>query len=261
MKRNVLLEVCVDSVESAAAAQRGGAHRLELCSAPSNGGVTPSAGLIAVVRQAVSIPLHVIIRPRAGDFCYSEEEFQVMQRDILMAKQLRVDGIVVGILATDGRVDKLRTKQLVDFAAPLPVTFHRAFDMSANLADSLQDLQSIGVARVLTSGGKQTAVEGAMALKSLVAAASETLSIIAASGIRAENVSELLDLTGVREIHATLRSKSDSPMKYRNKRVTMGSEKGIEYQRALVEEQTVRDVLQAIALGNSSRLEKEGKIY
>src|SRR5262249_17374621 len=169
-----------------------------------------------------------------GDFCYSNEEFQVMQRDILMAKQLRADGIVLGILDRDGRVDKTRTKQLIDFAMPLPVTFHRAFDMSRDLTEALQDLRSIGVARVLTSGGKQTAMEGAAILTTLVDAAAGSIAIIAGSGINAGNVFDLLQLTGVSEIHATLRSSVESPMRYRNESVAMGSEKGGEYERLVV---------------------------
>jgi copper homeostasis protein len=244
---NVVLEVCVDSVESAVAAERGGAHRLELCSNLSNGGVTPSAGLIAVVRQAVSIPLHVMIRPRGSDFCYSDEEFRVMQRDILMAKQLHANAVVFGLLDLDGHIDTDRTKQLADFAAPLPVTFHRAFDMSSDLFMSLRDLQSIGIPRVLSSGGKQTALEGAKNLRALVTAASGTIAIIAGSGINAGNVSDLLEQTGVSDIHSTLRSTAPSPMRYRNEVVSMGAEKTDEYQHFVVQEQTVRDLLQAVS--------------
>jgi copper homeostasis protein len=234
-------------MESAVAAERGGAHRLELCSNLSNGGITPSAGLIAVVRQAVSIPLHVMIRPRGSDFCYSDEEFRVMQRDILMAKQLRADAVVFGILDLDGRIDTARTKQLVDFAAPLPVTFHRAFDMSSNLFASLHDLQSIGIPRVLSSGGKQTAMEGAKNLKALVTAASGTIAVIAGSGINAGNVFDLIEQTGVTEIHATLRSSTPSQMRYRNDGVFMGAKKTDEYQHLVVQEQSVRNLLQAVS--------------
>ena len=245
MSANVILEVCVDSVESAVGAARGGAHRVELCSGLHDGGVTPSAGLIATVRQAISIPLHVMIRPRGSDFCYSDDEFQVMQRDILMAKQLRADAVVFGILDLEGRVDTARTKKLAELAAPLPVTFHRAFDMSSDLLTSLQDLRAMGLARVLTSGGKETAIEGAPTLKALLAAASDKIGIMAGSGITAGNVSNLLEQTGVREIHATLRSSVASPMRYRNDAVIMGVEKSGEYQRLVVQEQSVRDLLRA----------------
>jgi copper homeostasis protein len=249
MKTNVLLEVCVDSVESAVAAERGGAHRVELCTSLFNGGVTPSAGLIATVRQAITIPLHVMIRPRGSDFCYSDAEFQVMQRDILMAKQLRTDAVVFGILDLDGSVDGSRTKQLLDLAAPLTTTFHRAFDMSSDLVASLRDLQLAGVHRVLTSGGKQTAVEGAATLKALVAAAAGTIAIVAGGGITNRNVLDLIDQTGVREIHATLRSTVPSPMRYHNDAISLGAEKNTEYQRLVVQEQTVQKLLQAASQG------------
>jgi copper homeostasis protein len=178
MNQVFTIEVCVDSVESAIAAERGGAHRIELCSALADGGLTPSSGLIATVRQKVDITLHVMIRPRGSDFCYSDDEFSVMQRDILMAKQLRADGVVLGILDLDGKIDTRRTKQLVELAAPLRVTFHRAFDMSRDLLHSLRELQTTGIHGVLTSGGKSTAAAGAQTLKRLVAAASGSIGIM-----------------------------------------------------------------------------------
>lgn len=251
MNEAITLEVCVDSVDSAAAAERGGAQRVELCSSLLDGGVTPSAGLIATVRQTTSIRLHVMIRPRGGDFCYSEHEFQSMRRDILMAKQLGADGVVLGILDLDGRVDVHRTKQLVDLAAPLKVTYHRAFDMSCDLFASLRDLQSIGVHCVLTSGGKQSAVEGAATLKLLVAASYNSITIMAGCGIEDHNVSTLIEQTGVREIHASLKSPIPSPMRYQNDKISMGAERGREYQRFIVDEQKVYRLLQAASNGQS----------
>src|SRR5438445_6138903 len=249
MNKGLILEVCVDSVESALAAERGGAHRVELCSSLFDGGVTPSAGLIATVRQTVSIGLHVMIRPRGGDFCYSDDEFQIMQRDILMAKQLGADGVALGILDLDGKVEVDRTRQLVDLAAPLKVTYHRAFDMSSDLFASLRDLQTIGVHCVLTSGGKQSAAEGADTLKRLVEAASDTIAIMAGCGIEDHNVSTLIERTGVREIHASLKSPIPSPMRYRNDRISMGAERGREYQRFVVDHQKVQRLLQAASNG------------
>jgi copper homeostasis protein len=243
MTKPLTLEVCVDSVESAIAAGSGGAHRLELCSDLGEGGVTPSSGLIALVREKIAIALHVMVRPRASDFCYTDDEFMIMQRDVLMAKQLGADGVVLGILDLDGGIDIPRTKQLVDLAAPLNVTFHRAFDMSPDLLKSLRDLQSTGVDRVLTSGGKQTAIEGAAALKQLVDAAKNDIGIMAASGIEEHNVAELLERTGVREVHASLRSAVPSSMRYQNQQISMGTSKGREYQRFVVDKGKVEKLL------------------
>ena len=151
----ILLEICIDSVESAANSERGGADRVELCAGLPEGGTTPSAGMIAAVRKKIEIGLHVMIRPRGGDFCYSADEFGIMQRDILIAKQLGANGVVFGILNIDGTVDKDRMRQLIDMARPLKVTCHRAFDMSCDLEQALEDLVEVGADRVLTSGSKQ----------------------------------------------------------------------------------------------------------
>jgi copper homeostasis protein len=249
MTRDLTLEVCVDSVESAIAAERGGAHRVELCSALADGGITPSSGLTATVREKIAIALHLMVRPRGSDFCYSDEEFMIMQRDVLMAKQLGADGVVLGILDMDGKIDIRRTKLLVDLASPLQVTFHRAFDMSCDLIQSLRDLQATGVHRVLTSGGKQTAAEGAVALKQLVEAANNGIGIMAASGIEEHNVADLLERTGVREIHASLRSVVDSSMRYQNQQISMGTTKGREYHRLVVDQDRVRKLLTAASNG------------
>ena len=245
MSKGVTLEVCVDSVESAIAAEQGGAHRVELCSDLLEGGITPSTGLIAAVRQAISIELCALIRPRSGDFCYSEAEVEIMRRDVCAAKQLGADSVALGILELDGRIDAARMRELADLAAPMKVTCHRAFDMSRDLFHSLGELQNIRVHCILTSGGKQTAAEGVESLKRLVQAANGRIRIMAGSGIEAHNVAGIVEQTGVREIHASLKSSVASPMRFRNEEISMGSLKGMEYQRFVVRRDKVRELLQA----------------
>jgi copper homeostasis protein len=242
-----VLEVCVDSLESALAAEQGGATRVELCSGLAEGGITPSAGLIATVRQKISITLHVMIRPRPGDFYYSSDEFGAMQRDVLMAKQLGADGVVFGILDLDGSVDIARTRQLVDLAAPLQSTFHRAFDMSIDLSRSLEDVIKTGAHRILTSGGGQKAMDGAGTLKSLVDAAGKRIVVMACGGINAANAQAVIAKTGVREIHAGLRTPVDSPMRTRNEKLSLGTLSGVEYRRFVVRKEDVEQVVRAMS--------------
>lgn len=241
----LIVEVCVDSPESALAAQQGGAMRVELCSGLIEGGVTPSAGLIATVRQNITIGLHVMIRPRGGDFSYSEAEFSVMQRDVLMAKQLGADGVVFGILDLDGQVDIQRTRQLVELARPLKSTFHRAFDMSVDIPRSLEAVIEAGAHRILTSGGSPTALEGALALRQLVATAAGRVIVMGCGGIDVQNVQTVLEKTGVREIHVGLRTLVESPMRYRNQSIPVGTVPGNEYQRFVVLKDSVARLLQA----------------
>lgn len=245
--RTVQVEVCVDSVASAVAAERGGAARIELCSSLIEGGVTPSAGLIATARAAISIPLHVMIRPRAGDFFYDAHEFDAMRRDIALAKRLGANGIVLGILNVDGSVDEARTRELADLARPLAVTFHRAFDMTADLFRALENLCTIGIDRVLTSGGEQTALLGRQTIAKLVKQAQGKITIMAGSGIKPDNALHLVEETGLKEIHVGLRTNIPSPMMHRNPRVSMGSGDGREYQRSIVLEEDVRRLCAALA--------------
>ena len=243
MSETVLLEVCVDSVESATAAERGGAHRVELCSNLSEGGVTPSAGLISHVRRKLSIDVHLMIRPRAGDFCYSAEEFETMEQDVLTAKQLGANGVVLGVLTPNGEIDVERTRHLVQLARPLETTFHRAFDMSRNLDKSLADVIEAGADRVLTSGGEQKVEDGIPTVARLLQAANQRIAVMVGAGITESNVHRIVTETGVREIHASLRAHVPSPMRYRNQKVSMGSVKGSEYERAIVLEDAVRRLL------------------
>ena len=205
------IEVCVDSIESAIAADRGGANRIELCSALSEGGITPSGGLISAVRSAVNIDVFVIIRPRGGDFVYSDRELDIMRADILEAKKRKINGVVLGILTTSGDVDVPRTKELIELARPLRVTFHRAFDLCANLDRALENVIACGADRILTAGGKANAIEGADTLARLRKHAGKRISIMAGGGIRAANVRAIAIKTGVHEVHTSLSRKMESP--------------------------------------------------
>lgn len=200
----ILVEACVDSVASSIAAERGGAGRLELCDALFDGGTTPSAGMIAACKTAVSIPVFVMIRPRGGGFVYSDAERNVMQRDVVAAREFGADGVVIGGLHRDGTVDLALVRLLVDAADGLPVTFHRAFDLTPDLEASLLSLVDAGVKRVLTSGGASTAAEGARTLADLVRCAGSRLVVMAGGGIREENVRDLVAVSGVREVHVRL---------------------------------------------------------
>jgi copper homeostasis protein len=198
---SVLVEACVDSVESALAAERGGARRLELCDNLADGGTTPSAGMIAAVKGAVRIPVFVIVRPRGGGFVYSNAELDVMRRDVEVAVTLGADGVVVGVLRPEARVDTHRLQTLVAAAQGLPITFHRAFDLVSDQHEALDMVAAAGVSRILTSGGASTAIEGADMIASLVRAAGARLTVVAGGGIREEHVIDLVRRSGVREIH------------------------------------------------------------
>lgn len=217
-----MLEICSFSLESCLTAQKAGAGRVELCSGMFEGGTTPSAGLIRLARQNLAIKLFVMIRPRGGEFCYSESEFEVMKADILTAKSLGADGVVFGILNPDGSVDKNRTTELVNLAAPLKVTFHRAFDVAENPFQALEDIIECGCERILTSGQKNTAIEGIDLLKILVKKSQNRIEIMAGSGVSAQNAQQFLNV-GVHALHMTGKGIQESKMTFRKSDVSMAS--------------------------------------
>jgi copper homeostasis protein len=203
MSNRLILEICVESVEHAVAAERGGAHRIELCSDLSSGGITPSAGLMQTARRHLGIPIHVLIRPRPGDFCYSDHEFEIMRNDVLAARQFGMDGVVLGILHDSTRVDIERTKALVGLARPLPVTFHRAFDASENLETSLEAVLETGASRILTSGGQPRATDALSTLARLVQSAKGRILLMPCGGINSENVVQIVRATRAQEVHTS----------------------------------------------------------
>jgi len=206
-----ILEISVESVAAAMAAERGGAQRIEFCANAREGGTTPSDELLRAVRERVRLPILSMVRPRAGDFVYSDAVFEIMRRDIQAAKEFQMDGVVLGLLEADGRIDVERSAQLVEQARPLPVTYHRAFDESRDLQKSLEDVIKTGAARLLTSGGRRTAPEALGVLAELVRIAGERLIVMPGSGIHAGNIRKVARTTGAREFHAGLSSVIASP--------------------------------------------------
>jgi copper homeostasis protein len=211
----MVLEICVDSLQSARAAERGGAGRIELCSALSEGGITPGCGLIESTLAAVSIPVFVMVRPRAGDFTYSPDELAVMEKEIACARKMGVAGVVLGVLLEDGRIDVERTRKLVLLARPLEVTFHRAFDSAPSLDDALEDAIAAGVDRILTSGGQATALAGCASAGRLVECAGPRVKVMVCGKVRAGNIAEIAAKTHAREFHASLRKRVGTPVMYR----------------------------------------------
>lgn len=216
------IEICANSVASCLEAQKGGAYRVELCAGIPEGGTTPSYGEIAVARELLNIELNIIIRPRGGDFLYSDVEHKTMLHDIEIAKKLGVDGVVIGCLKADGTIDMERNRELIAAAEGMSVTFHRAFDMCKNPFESLEQIIALGCDTLLTSGQQPTAIEGISLLSQLVEKAGDRIIIMPGSGVNENNIAILADETKAKEFHFSAREPIDSKMEYRNPDLKMG---------------------------------------
>lgn len=237
------IEVVVYSIAGALRAQEGGADRIELCAGPGEGGITPSFGTVEVVRQNLSIDLYAMVRPREGDFLYSSYEFHAMKRDITQFQKLSVDGLVFGILNPDGTIDKKRCGELIARCRPLKCTCHRAFDMTRDPFEALEDCIEVGFDRILTSGQRAKAIDGASLIADLQKRAEGRIVLMAGSGVNEENVRELVSVTRVEEIHLSAIGTSDSKMTYHNDHITgMGSSSGDEYSLRTVDPARIRTV-------------------
>jgi copper homeostasis protein len=247
-RRRVLVEACVDAIDAAMEAEWGGADRLELCGELLQGGVTPSHGLIEAVWDQISIPLFVLIRPRTGDFLYTADELDVMERDIRVARSLHVEGIVAGALTTDGEVDVAAMRCILDAARPMEVTFHRAFDFVRDQDAALETLLELEIDRVLTSGGAPTAVQGAENLARLNLRAGSDLTVMAGGAITSANVAEVVRRSGVREVHLRAAERVPSAMKHR-RRDTLLARRQVpaDDERVVTRQALVREVREAIA--------------
>lgn len=243
------LEIVVYNIESALKAQEGGADRVELCDNPAEGGTTPSYGTIELVRQNLSIDVFVMIRPRGGDFFYSSYEFHSMKRDISQCQRLSVDGVVFGILNPDGTIDKKRCKELIAQARPLKVTCHRAFDMTRDPFEALEDCIEVGFDRILTSGHRHVASEGAGLIGDIVRKASGRIVVMPGSGVNENTVEDIVSTSGAREIHFSATAFRSSSMTFKNAAIEgMGSEEGSEFKLRTVDPERIRKV-RALATG------------
>ena len=211
-----ILETIAFNFDSCAKAQSAGAHRIELCDNPAEGGTTPSYGFIKAARLAVTIQLYPIIRPRGGDFLYSDAEFEIMKADVQVCKDLGCDGVVIGMLNEDATIDKKRSGILVNLAYPMGVTFHRAFDRVSDPSTAMEDVIIIGCERILTSGSHPTASEGAENIRELIEAADGRIIIMPGSGVRADNIVMLAERTGAVEFHSSARMNVETNMKISN---------------------------------------------
>jgi copper homeostasis protein len=225
----MLCEICVESLNGALAAQEAGAHRIELCSNLSDGGLTPSAGLIKQVRKNVHLPIHVMIRPRRGDFCYTPTEIDTMISDITYAKEQGANGIVFGLLNPNGTIDQTNTQRLIQIAHPLAITCHRAFDLTRDPFETLKTLTHLGIHRILTSGGAPSVMQGMNTIQKLIEHAQDQIIIMPGGGITEQNAKTIIQKTNAKEIHFSGRTQIESTMQHRNERLAFSSPTQSEY--------------------------------
>lgn len=242
-------EICANSIESCLAAQTGGADRVELCAGIPEGGTTPSYGEISIARELLNIKLHVIIRPRAGDFLYSSIEMQTILKDIEIAKKIGVDGIAVGCLTSEGAIDTPAMKEIMKAASGLSVTFHRAFDVCRNPQEAMEEIIDLGCDRILTSGQQPTAESGIPLLKELHQQAAGRIILLAGCGINEKNIAYIASGTDIKEFHFSAREKVSSGMQYRNPSVAMGGNVQIdEYARLITTAERVKNTIQCLTM-------------
>lgn len=266
MSRKSKIEICANSVESALKAQEGGAYRVELCAGIPEGGTTPPFGDMRMARQLLQqTKLHVIIRPRGGDFLYSPLEQEIMLHDIKVARQLGADGVVFGCLTAEGDVDMVAMKKMMNAVGDMNVTFHRAFDMCRNPKEALEQIIELGCSRILTSGQEANAVKGIPLLKELVEQADGRIIIMPGCGVNPSNIRQIAEATGATEFHFSGRSSYESEMVYRNPKVSMGGTVKIEeYQRDITNPEIVKAAIAELALKDENdeaieRKEKDSK--
>ena len=249
MTSNFALEICVDNVESAIVAQEAGANRVELCNNLFEGGTTPGYGTICSARNNLTIGLNVMIRPRGGDFLYTDLEYDIMRREIENCGECGVDGIVLGILESDGAIDVERTAKLIELARPMTATFHRAYDMCADPEKGLEDVIASGADRLLTSGQKNKAFEGIGLIGQLIRQAGERIIIMPGSGINESNIAQIAGISGAKEFHLTGRKTVESEMIFRRQSISMGGTTGIpEFSRKVTDPDMIRSIIDILKL-------------
>jgi copper homeostasis protein len=245
----MLIEIAVFSIEAALLAQQSGADRVELCCGPFEGGLTPGYGTILMAASQLTIPLNVMIRPREGDFCYSDKEFETMLFDIDLCKQTGVHGIVTGVLLKDGSIDTERVKKIVERSYPLSITFHRAFDLARNPYIAMEELIECGVHTILTSGGMKTAMEGSGLIAELIIQAGNRICVMPGSGINSENIQELVNRTNAKEIHLSAKTIVQGRMEFRKENIPMGvMVQTTEYDMIMPDSSIIRNIKERLKL-------------